>query len=89
MHCVGTIARPAKSNSSFVSTASGRVSSTFPSSPNFNIRNSSFEISPAIREWIPDDDAEQSFDLFDQRSASGKPVEIPRADGTILFLDPD
>ncbi len=89
MQCVGTIVRPAKSNSSFVSTASGRVSSTFPSSPNFNIRNSSFEISPAIREWIPDDDAEQSFDLFDQRPASGKPVEIPREDGTILFLDPD
>ena len=31
----------------------------------------------AIREWIPDDDAEPSFDFFDQRPASGKPVEIP------------
>jgi len=89
MQCVGTIVRPAKSNSSFVSTASGRVSSTFPSSPNFNIRNSSFEISPAIREWIPDDDAEPSFDFFDQRPPPASPVEIPRADGTILFLDPD
>ncbi len=42
----------------------------------------------AIREWIPDDDAEPSFDLFDQRPTSGQPVEIPRADGTILVLDP-
>jgi len=43
----------------------------------------------AIREWIPDDDAEPGFDLFDQRRASGKPVEIPREDGTILVLDSD
>ena len=43
----------------------------------------------AIREWIPDDDAEPSFDLFDQRPASGKPVEIPREDGNILVLDGD
>ena len=43
----------------------------------------------AIREWIPDDDAEPSFELFDQRAASGKPVEIPRDDGTILVLDSD
>ena len=43
----------------------------------------------AIREWIPDDDAELGFDLFDQRPASGKPVEIPREDGTILVLDSD
>ena len=42
----------------------------------------------AIREWIPDDDGEPSFDLFDQRPESGKPVEIPREDGTILVLDP-
>ena len=44
---------------------------------------------PDIREWIPDDDAEQEFDLFDQRPESGKPVEIPREDGTILVLDGD
>ena len=37
----------------------------------------------------PDDDAEPSFDFFDQRPASGKPVEIPREDGSILVLDPD
>ena len=43
----------------------------------------------AIREWIPDDDGEPSFDLFDQRPESGKPVEIPREDGTILVLDSD
>ena len=43
----------------------------------------------AIREWIPDDDAELSFDLFDQRAGSGKPVEIPREGGTILVLDSD
>ncbi len=41
----------------------------------------------AIREWIPDDDAEPGFDLFDQRTESGKPVEIPREDGSILVLD--
>ena len=43
----------------------------------------------AIREWIPDDDAEQEFNLFDQRPESGKPVEIPREDGIILVLDGD
>ena len=43
----------------------------------------------AIREWIPADDAEQEFDLFDQRPASRKPVEIPREDGNILVLDSD
>ncbi len=43
----------------------------------------------AIREWIPDDDAEREIDLFDQRPDSGKPVEIPREDGTILVLDSD
>jgi len=41
----------------------------------------------AIREWIPDDDAEPGGDLFDQRSDSGKPVEIRREDGSILVLD--
>ena len=44
---------------------------------------------PAIHEWIPDDDTEQEFDLFDQRADSGKPVEIPREDSTILVLDGD
>jgi hypothetical protein len=43
----------------------------------------------AIREWIPDDDAEPSFDCFDQRPDSGKPVEIRREDSTILVLDSD
>ena len=43
---------------------------------------------PAIREWIPDDDAEPGGDLFDQRPESGKPVELLREDGTILILDP-
>jgi len=43
----------------------------------------------AIREWIPDDDAEQAFDLFDQRPMSGKPVEIPLDDGYILVFDSD
>ena len=36
----------------------------------------------AIREWIPADDGELSFDLFDQRPASGKPVEIPSETAT-------
>ena len=43
----------------------------------------------AIREWIPADESEPSFDLFDQRPDSGKPVEIPIEDGTILVLDGD
>jgi hypothetical protein len=43
----------------------------------------------AIREWIPADEAEPSFDLLDQRPASGRPVEIPREDGSILVLDGD
>ncbi len=43
----------------------------------------------AIREWIPDDDAEPSFDFFDQRPDSDKPDEIPREDGSILVLDFD
>ena len=34
-------------------------------------------------------DAEPGFDLFDQRPASGQPVEIPREDGPILVIDPD
>jgi hypothetical protein len=43
----------------------------------------------AIREWIPDEDAEPGGDLFDQRTDSGKPVEIRREDGSILGLDGD
>lgn len=43
----------------------------------------------AIREWIPADDDEQGPDLFDQRPASGKPVENLREDGSILVLDLD
>ena len=30
-----------------------------------------------------------SFDSFDQRPDSGKPVEIRREDGSILILDSD
>ena len=41
----------------------------------------------AIREWIPADEGEPGFDLFDQSPDSGKPVEIRREDGTILVLD--
>ena len=41
----------------------------------------------AIREWIPDDDAEPSFEFFNQRPDSGKPVEIRREDGSILVID--
>jgi len=58
--------------------------SDLPLISNFVIRNF-----PASREWIPDDDAEPDGDLFDQRTESGKPVEIPRADGIILVLDSD
>jgi len=43
----------------------------------------------AIRGWIPDDDAAPHFDLFDQRPASRKRVEISREDGSILALDSD
>jgi hypothetical protein len=35
------------------------------------------------------DDAEPGADIFDQRPDSGKPVEIPREDGTILVLHSD
>jgi hypothetical protein len=41
----------------------------------------------AIREWIPDDDADPAGDLFDQRPVSPLPVEIHRQDGSILVLD--
>ena len=62
-----------------------------PPDPPFDIET--FEpIAPpwqAIREWIPDDDAEPSFDFFDQRPDSGKSVEIRREDGSILVLDFD
>ena len=43
----------------------------------------------AIREWIPDDDEPEQADWFDQRTQSGKPVEIPRDDGNILIFDGD
>ena len=43
----------------------------------------------AIREWIPADDGEPGYDLFDQRPGAGQPVEIPREDGSILVLDSD
>ena len=36
----------------------------------------------AIREWIPDDDAEPSFDLFDQRSKSGNRSSLPARTAT-------
>ena len=41
----------------------------------------------AIREWIPDDDADPAGDLFDQPPVSPLPVEIHRQDGSILVLD--
>jgi hypothetical protein len=41
----------------------------------------------AIREWIPDDDADPSGDLFDQTPVRSTPVEIRRQDGSILALD--
>jgi hypothetical protein len=41
----------------------------------------------AIRECIPDDDAEHTGYLFDQRPVSSLPVEIHRQDGSILVLD--
>ena len=62
-----------------------------PPDPPFDIETSE-PIEPpwqAIREWIPDDDAEPSFEFFDQRPDSGKPVEIRREDGSILVLDSD
>jgi len=43
----------------------------------------------AIREWIPADDEDPGFDLFDQRTESWKTVQIPREDGCILVLDLD
>jgi hypothetical protein len=58
----------------------GRALSTSPTDPPFDIET--FEpIEPArqaIREWIPDDDAEHSGDLFDQLPVSPLPVEIHR-----------
>ncbi|MEY5024500.1 MAG: hypothetical protein RLZZ244_28 [Verrucomicrobiota bacterium] len=41
----------------------------------------------AIREWIPDGDADPSGDLFDQTPVRSMPVEIRRQDGSILVLD--
>ena len=41
------------------------------------------------RGWIPDDDGQPSFDLFDQRTECQKPVEIPLGDDRILVTDTD
>ena len=41
------------------------------------------------RGWIPGDDGQPSFDLFDQRTECQKPVEIPLGDDRILVPDPD
>ena len=62
-----------------------------PPEPPFDIDTFEFIEPPwqAIREWIPADDGEPSFDLFDQRVESGEPVEIPIEDGYTLVLDPD
>ena len=43
----------------------------------------------AHRGWIPDDDGQPSFDLFDQRTECQKPVEIPLGDDRILVTDTD
>jgi hypothetical protein len=43
----------------------------------------------AIREWVPADDGEPVFDLFNQRADSGTSIEIPCEDGTILVLESD
>ena len=51
---------------------------------NVNARRPTWQ---TIREWIPADDAEPDFELFDQRTDSDKPAEIPREDGSILVLD--
>ena len=55
-----------------------------------NIRNEGFEEdSCRLREWIPAEEGEPGYDLFDQRPGAGQPVEIPREDGSILVLDSD
>ena len=93
MQCAGTIVRPGEIQFflRLHGLWDGVIDLPPPPDPPFDIET--FEpIEPpwqAIREWIPDDDAEPSFDFFDQRPASGKPVEIPREDGSILVLDPD
>ena len=93
MQCAGTIVRPGEIQFflRLHGLWEGVIDLPPPPDPPFDIET--FEpIEPpwqAIREWIPDDDAEPSFDFFDQRPASGKPVEIPREDGSILVLDPD
>ena len=91
MQCVGTIVRPGEVQ--FFLRLHGLWEGVLdlppPPDPPFDIET--FEpIEPpwqAIREWIPDDDAEPGFDLFDQRPAAGRPIEIPREDGNILVLD--
>ena len=93
MQCVGTIVRPAEVQ--FFLRLHGMWEGVIdlppPPDPPFDIET--FEpIEPpwqAIREWIPDDDAEPGGDLFDQRLPSRKPVEIPLEDGSILVLDSD
>ena len=81
MHCVGTIVRPGEVPFflRLHGLWEGIIDIPPPPDPPFDIET--FEpIEPpgqAIREWIPDDDAEPSFDLFDQRPTSGQPVEIP------------
>jgi hypothetical protein len=93
MQCAGTIVRPGEIQFflRLHGLWEGVIDLPPPPDPPFDIET--FEpIEPpwqAIREWIPDDDAEPSFDFFDQRPASGQSVEIPREDGTILVLDPD
>ena len=93
MHCVGTIVRPGEVQFflRLHGLWEGIIDLPPPPDPPFDIET--FEpIAPpwqAIREWIPDDDAEPSFDFFDQRPDSGKSVEIRREDGSILVLDFD
>ena len=93
MKCVGTFFRPGEIQ--FFLRLHGLWEGVLdlppPPDPPFDIETFEPIVPPwqAIREWIPDDDAEPSFDFFDQRPDSGKPVEIRREDGSILVLDSD
>ena len=93
MQCAGTIVRPGEVQFflRLHGLWEGIIDIPPPPDPPFDIET--FEpIEPpwqAIREWIPDDDAEPGGDLFDQRPDYGKPVEIRREDGSILVLDSD
>ena len=93
MQCAGTIVRPGEVPFflRLHGLWEGIIDIPPPPDPPFDIET--FEpIAPpwqAIREWIPDDDAEPGGDLFDQRPAFGNPVEILREDGSILVLDSD